>query len=224
MQDLERLYKGLNYRFVHTDLISRALTHRSKGFHNYERLEFLGDSILGFIIAEWLYHKFPDIGEGKLSRMRAAVVRRGSLAQIARNIGLSDWLVLGEGELKSGGFNRDSILADTVEAIIGAIYLDTDLSAAREFIIHHFHAILQNIDPSAVYKDAKSRLQEVLQRRGLPVPTYTIVNTMGAPHDQTFEVACEVAGHDETFIAVGTSRRKAEQLAAQKALVKLTNT
>ncbi|MDH3639468.1 MAG: ribonuclease III [Gammaproteobacteria bacterium] len=221
MRDFERLFADLEYRFTDAELLSRALTHRSKGTLNYERLEFLGDSILGFVVAQWLYHQFPDASEGTLSRMRASVVRKESLADVARAIGLSDWLLLGEGEQKSGGFQRDSILADTLEAVIGAIHLDSGLSAAEKFVDRHFNEILQKISPDTVAKDPKSRLQETLQSRGLPVPNYTIVNVTGPPHQQTFEVACEVAGEPAIFKAVGPSRRRAEQYAAKKALAKL---
>jgi len=223
MQDIERLYRDLEYRFTDVQLLSRALTHRSKSTLNYERLEFLGDSVLGFVVAQWFYHQFPGASEGTLSRMRASVVRKERLADVARRIGLSDWLLLGEGEQRSGGFQRDSILADSLEAVIGAIQLDAGLDAARQFIIRHFDEILSDINPDTVRKDPKTRLQEALQRRGLPVPDYTIVSVSGPPHEQLFEVACEVAGEPETFTAVGPSRRRAEQDAAKKALAKIAS-
>ncbi len=223
MQDFERLCKNLEHRFNDVRLLSRALTHRSKGVKNYERLEFLGDSLLGFIVAQWLYHQFPDASEGTLSRMRASIVRRESLARVARTIGLGEWLLLGEGEQKSGGFERDSILADTLEAIIGAVHLDSGAAASEQFVLRHFEPILNATSPATVSKDPKSRLQETLQSRGLPVPSYTIISVSGPPHQQVFEVACEVAGETESFTAVGPSRRRAEQTAARKALAKFAS-
>lgn len=223
MKDFERLYRDLEYHFSDVELLALALTHRSKSAANYERLEFLGDSILGFVVAQWLYRQFPDASEGTLSRMRASVVRKERLVDVARRIGLSDWLLLGEGEQRSGGFQRDSILADSLEAVIGAIQLDANLDAARQFIMHHFDSILSEISPDTVRKDPKTRLQEALQRRGLPVPNYSIISVAGPAHEQLFEVACEVAGEPEVFTAVGPSRRRAEQTAAKKALAKIAS-
>jgi len=220
--DVAPLEQAISVEFSSPELLARALTHRSRGNENYERLEFLGDSVLGFVVAEDLYHRFPGAPEGKLSRMRSYVVRKETLAHIARELNLQEHLRLGEGELKSGGFNRDSILADCLEAIIGAVYVDQGLEAARAFITARFEAVLGSLAVDTVYKDAKSRLQEFLQQRGQPVPDYDIVAVTGEPHDQTFEVACRVAMRDEPFTGSGSSRRTAEQRAAKRALAALT--
>lgn len=218
---VEKLEEALDLRFSNPKLLERALTHRSRSHDNYERLEFLGDSVLGFVVAEILYHRFPDSPEGKLSRMRSFVVRKETLARIARAMALQDLLKLGEGELKSGGFNRDSILSDSLEAIIGAVYLDQGLDAAKTFIHRYFEEVLGSLTVDTVYKDSKSRLQEYLQQKGEPVPTYEIVSVSGEPHDQTFEVACRVSVSPEPYKGVGSSRRSAEQRAAKQALESL---
>ncbi len=222
MHDFEDIESKLNYRFSQPETIKRALTHRSTGCDNYERLEFLGDSILGFFIAEWLYHRFPKLTEGKLSRMRSTIVRRETLAQIARTLDLGKALVLGEGELKSGGAERDSILADTLEAVIGAVYIDGGAEPCKAFVLDVFREYLEVLDPESVYKDAKSRLQEYLQQRGMPLPTYTVLSVQGEPHLLHFEVECKIPGLDGTFTATGKSRRKAEQSAAKKAYAALS--
>jgi len=216
--DVAGLQRALELEFRDPALLEQALTHRSRSRRNYERLEFLGDAVLGFVVAEDLYYRFPDISEGKLSRMRSYVVRKETLARIARDMALQELLQLGEGELKSGGFNRDSILSDSIEAIIGAVYLDQGMEAARAFIQRFFEDVLGSLTVDTVYKDAKSRLQEYLQRRGEPVPGYDIVSVSGEPHDQTFEVACRVSLSPEPFRGVGASRRGAEQRAAKLAL------
>jgi ribonuclease-3 len=222
MDEYEYIYSRVHYRFSDPQLLKKALTHRSRSAANYERLEFLGDSILGFIIAEWLYYRFPELTEGKLSRMRAAIVRKNTLAQVARSLELGQALILGEGELKSGGHERDSILADVLEAIIGAIFLDGGLAPCKDFVLDVFGPDLDKLRPDTAYKDAKSRLQEYLQKHGLPVPNYLIVNVSGEPHCQTFEVECRIDGVQQTFTATGTSRRNAEQSAAEKAIVALS--
>lgn len=222
MHEFEYIYSRVHYRFTKPQLLKQALTHRSRSAANYERLEFLGDSILGFIVAEWLYYRFPELTEGKLSRMRAAIVRKDTLAQVARSLELGQALILGEGELKSGGHERDSILADALEAIIGAIFLDGGLSPCKEFVLNVFGPDLDKLRPDTAYKDAKSRLQEYLQKQGLPVPDYLIVNVSGEPHCQVFEVECRIEGIQQTFSATGTSRRNAEQSAAKKAIFALS--
>lgn len=219
---VEKLEKAFDLQFSNPGLLEQALTHRSRSHRNYERLEFLGDSVLGFVVAEDLYHRFPGSSEGKLSRMRSYVVRQETLAWIARDMALQELLQLGEGELKSGGFNRDSILSDCLEAIIGAVYLDQGMDTARSFIHRFFEDVLASLTVDTVYKDSKSRLQEYLQKRGEPVPDYEIVSVSGEPHDQTFEVACRVALAPEPFRGAGASRRSAEQRAAQRALDFLT--
>ncbi len=222
MDEYEHICSRVHYRFTDPQLLKKALTHRSRSADNYERLEFLGDSILGFIIAEWLYFRFPDLTEGKLSRMRAAIVRKDTLAQVARSLELGQVVILGEGELKSGGHERNSILADALEAIIGAIYLDGGLGPCKDFVLDVFGPDLDNLRPDTAYKDAKSRLQEYLQKHGLAVPNYLIVNVSGEPHCQTFEVECRIEGVQQTFTATGTSRRDAEQSAAEQAIFALS--
>lgn len=221
MTGLGELQLNLSYEFKDENLLIQALTHRSKGPENYERLEFLGDSILGCLVAAWLYDRFPGVAEGKLSRMRSTVVRKQTLAGIARDIRLQDALILGEGELKSGGFNRASILADALEALIGAIYLDSGIEEARRVVMHRFGATLGSLSPDGVYKDPKSRLQEYLQQRKLPVPVYEVVSIEGEPHQQIFEVACRIEDCTQSFVATGASRRDAEQSAAEQAFVTL---
>ncbi len=222
MDEHEYIYSRVHYRFTDPHLLTRALTHRSRGAVNYERLEFLGDSILGFIIAEWLYYRFPDLTEGKLSRMRAAIVRKDTLAKVARNLELGQVVILGEGELKSGGHERNSILADALEAIIGAIFLDGGLGPCKDFVVDVFGPDLDKLRPDTAYKDAKSQLQEYLQKHGLTVPNYLIVNVSGEPHCQVFEVECRIEGIQQTFTATGASRRNAEQSAAEKAILALS--
>lgn len=216
--EAEKLKKAFDLEFTNPKLLESALTHRSRGQENYERLEFLGDSVLGFVVAEDLYNRFPEVSEGKLSRMRSFVVRKETLAQVARSMDLQAFLKLGEGELKSGGFNRDSILSDSLEAIIGAVYLDQGLAASRAFIHQCFEEVLGSLAVDTVYKDSKSRLQEYLQQRGEPVPTYEIVAVKGEPHRQIFEVTCSVSVSPEPYTGVASSRRSAEQKAAKQAL------
>ncbi|PMH65419.1 ribonuclease III [Vibrio splendidus] len=200
-----------------------ALTHRSAAGKHNERLEFLGDSILSFVIADDLYHRFPKVNEGDMSRMRATLVRGHTLAELGREFELGDYLKLGPGELKSGGFRRDSILADAVEAIIGAVYLDSDTEVVRRIILSWYQSRLESIQPGVSQKDPKTRLQEFLQGRRNPLPVYTVTNIKGEAHNQEFTVECEVAGVDKPVIGKGTSRRKAEQAAAETALEQLSN-
>lgn len=214
---LTQLQDKIGIEFSNQNLLIQALTHKSHGKDNYERLEFFGDSILGFVVAEILYEKFLGVSEGKLSRMRSLVVKQETLAEIARKLGLQEILILGEGEMKSGGFNRDSTLSDSLEAIIAAIYLDQDMEACKQFIKVQFEQVLDSLTPDTVYKDAKSQLQEYLQRRGYPIPKYEIVAIIGEPHQQTFQVGCSTLVNDLTFSGEGSSRRSAEQIAAKKA-------
>jgi ribonuclease III len=199
-------------------LYEQALTHRSASASNYERLEFLGDALLGFVIGEHLYRQFPKGSEGELSRLRASLVKRETLASIARERCLGDHLRLGSGELKSGGFRRDSILADTVEALIGAHYLVLDMEPTRDFVLALYGERLQALPSADSLKDPKTRLQELLQGRGLPLPEYILLETSGEAHRQTFRIACRVAARDLSVEAVGSSRRKAEQAGAEAAL------
>ena len=220
---IDKLERKIGYQFNDADLIHLALTHRrAAGKHN-ERLEFLGDSILSFVIADDLYHRFPKVNEGDMSRMRATLVRGHTLAELGREFELGDYLKLGPGELKSGGFRRDSILADAVEAIIGAVYLDSDTEVVRGIILSWYQSRLDAIQPGVSQKDPKTRLQEFLQGRRNPLPVYTVTNIKGEAHNQEFTVECEVAGVDKPVIGKGTSRRKAEQAAAETALEQLSN-
>jgi len=215
---LIKLSQRIGYVFQDESLIQLALTHRSKGNTNNERLEFLGDSIVNFTIAEALYRKFPQAKEGKLSRLRADMVRGTTLAEIARDFDLGEFLLLGSGELKSGGYNRESILADVVEAIIGAIYLDTGMDSVQERILSWYKSRLDNLSEDAVVKDAKTRLQEHLQKSQNRLPKYDVVEISGQAHDQKFKVSCRVEKLPEVTMGIGSSRRFAEQSAAEKAL------
>ena len=218
---IDRLQRRLGYSFGDVDLLTQALTHRSAGSRNNERLEFLGDSILGFEAADYLYHHASDANEGQLSRMRAHLVKRETLADIARGLELGAILHLGQGELRSGGQNRDSILADTVEAIIAAVYLDGGIEPARRLVRSLLGERLNNPDSALQEKDAKTRLQELLQSRHLPLPAYTVIETSGDQHRQQFVVGCEVESIDWQAEGRGTSRRKAEQQAAAAFLAQL---
>ncbi len=219
-----RLEKALGYRFSQPDLLRQALTHRSHSSPHNERLEFLGDSVLNCVIATLLYQRFAALREGELSRLRASLVRQEALAEIAAGFGLGDELRLGEGELKSGGFRRPSILADALEAVFGAIYLDGGFAAAQEAIARLYRQRVEQIDPRAEGKDAKTALQEWLQGRRLPVPHYTLLATHGEAHAQQFEVACSIPAVDLEVTGRGGSRRAAEQEAARAALEKLKRT
>ncbi len=220
---ISKLEKKIGYEFNNADHIHLALTHRSANGKHNERLEFLGDSILSFVIADDLYHRFPNVNEGDMSRMRATLVRGHTLAELGREFELGDYLKLGPGELKSGGFRRDSILADAVEAIIGAIYLDSDIEVVRGIVLSWYQTRLNAIQPGVSQKDPKTRLQEFLQGRKKPLPAYTVTNIKGEAHNQQFTVSCVIAGVEQPVIGKGTSRRKAEQAAAELALEKLTN-
>ena len=218
---LKRLERKIGHTFVDEDLLKRAITHRSAGSRHNERLEFLGDSILSLVIAEALYHRFPDVSEGDMSRMRATLVREKTLAELAREFDLGEYLILGPGELKSGGFRRESILADTVQALIGAIFLDVGIEQIRTLLLQWYASRLDEIRPGADQKDPKTRLQELLQGKRKPLPSYAVVKVKGEAHNQEFTVQCEIEGLDVTVVGVGSSRRKAEQAAAEKALEQL---
>ncbi|WP_462157569.1 ribonuclease III [Pseudoalteromonas sp. GB56] len=221
-KNVTELYDKIGYSFTDQGLLEQALTHRShKGQHN-ERLEFLGDSILSFVIANALYHKFPKAREGDLSRMRSTLVRGQTLAEFGVEFNLGEYLRLGPGELKSGGYRRESTLADAVEAIIGAVFLDSNIDTCSELVLTWYASRLESISPGMNQKDPKTLLQEFLQARKLPLPGYTVIDTKGQAHNQTFTVECIVEGM-ESIISVGSSRRKAEQKAAEKALKMLKN-
>ena len=218
VKNIPRLLRTLGYEFQQTELLTQALTHRSAANKHNERLEFLGDSILSIVISDALYHQFPKATEGDLSRMRATLVRGDTLAIIAQEFKLGDYLNLGPGELKSGGFRRESILADAVEAIIGAIYLDSDLEVCRKLLLSWYKERLATIQPGINQKDAKTILQEHLQGFKKPLPDYQVVDVQGEAHDQTFTVECRIDSLSQPVIGVGSSRRKAEQLAAAQVL------
>jgi len=220
---VERLTTKLNYTFKDDNLLQLALTHRSKSARNYERLEFLGDSILSFLIAEALYERFPLAAEGVLSRIRADLVRKQTLAEVARRLDLGSCIELGSGELRSGGFNRDSILADSFEAVIGAVYQDGGLDAARRVVLHQFSGYLRNMSPESAKKDPKSKLQELLQKHALDLPVYEIIEVRGEPHCQHFVIECLIENESKRFQGEGTSRRGAEQDAAGKAFEYLSS-
>lgn len=216
-QTLRTLSRQIGYSFINGELLEAALTHRSAGSVNNERLEFLGDAILSFTVAAELYRRFPKASEGELSRLRATLVRGETLAQLARELKLGDYLKLGSGELKSGGHSRDSTLADALEALMGALYLDGDLEACQTFILTLYQELLAALSPASHLKDPKTRLQEYLQSRKLPPPVYSVLTVSGDGHAQIFNIECVVHGVCTTRGA-GSSRRRAEQEAAQQAL------
>lgn len=224
MSAISKLQYRLGYYFQDEELLLRALTHRSSNHGNYERLEFLGDSILGYVIAEDLFHRFPEAKEGQLSRLRSRIVKKQTLAEVAREFELGDCLIMGSGELKSGGFERDSILSDVLEAIIAGIYLDRGIDAASERISVWFQPRLESLSLSAILKDPKSRLQEYLQARQCALPEYEVTEITGKSHDQIFTVTCRVELIDGLEVAQATSRREAEQIAAARVLDKLEAT
>jgi ribonuclease-3 len=218
---INRLSKRIGYSFTQPELLIQALTHRSaKGQHN-ERLEFLGDSILGFVIAEALFEQFPKHDEGDLTRMRSSLVKGVTLAEIGRDFSLGEHLILGPGELKSGGHRRESILEDAIEAIIGAVYLDSDIIQCKQLILTWFAQRLHSIKPGNEQKDPKTRLQEYLQGRKISLPVYDVIDTSGQSHNQQFTVRCVTDIINTKVIAKGTSRRKAEQAAAEQVLALL---
>jgi len=216
-----RLAQSLGIEFVESDLLVMALRHRSAGNVNNERLEFLGDAILNLVIADRLYALHPTADEGALSRWRASIVREETLAMVARGLNLGDYLVLGSGELKSGGFRRDSILADALEATIGAVYLDQGFLVAKAMIERLFTPLLEILPDAASLKDPKTRLQELLQSGKFELPTYEVTDVRGQAHKQVFEVTCRLTHSDQTSLGRGSSRRKAEQAAAERMLAQL---
>lgn len=212
------LDKRIAYQFKSAALREQALTHRSFGAPHNERLEFLGDGVLNCVVAEELYNRFPALSEGQLSRLRANLVRKESLSAIAQELGLSEFLRLGEGEIANGGGSRPSMLADALEAVYGAMFQDGGYAAVRESIRLTFKAEFEKLDPAKPSKDAKTLLQEHLQGRQNKLPSYRVVATKGAAHRQTFEVVCAVADLNLTASGTGSTRRIAEQCAAEKIL------
>lgn len=218
---LLKLSQRLGYTFNDQSLVELALTHRSKGVQNNERLEFLGDSILSLVISEDLYQRFPEAKEGKLSRLRARIVKGKTLAEVAKEFELGDFLLLGSGELKSGGHKRDSILADAVEALIGAIYLDAGIDVVRERVLAWFASRLDNLSLEDPIKDPKTQLQEIQQAAGSRLPKYEVLSVDGPTNEQVFTVTCFIPEIDAPVEAEGSSRRNAEQTAAAVVLKQL---
>ncbi len=218
---INKLLTRLDYQFKNIALLDDALTHRSASARNNERMEFLGDSVLNFVIAEELFIKYPQYPEGDLSRLRASLVNKDGLALIAQDLQLGDFLRLGSGELKSGGYRRHSILADAVEAIFGAVLIDSDFESCKQLILRLYQKQLSNVTDPAMLKDPKTRLQELLQSRKLALPVYEITQVKGKAHQQDFSVQCSI---DELNIATYShagSRRKAEQIAAEEAITQV---
>ncbi|CAC9603275.1 Ribonuclease III (EC 3.1.26.3) [uncultured Gammaproteobacteria bacterium] len=218
---MEKLQQKLNYQFKDTSLLKLALTHRSVGRKNNERLEFLGDSILGLVISRELYKRFTQVEEGKLSRLRSRLVRGQTLAQFGLVLQLSDVLILGSGELKSGGYRRESIQADAVEAIFGAILLDSDFETISIIILDLFKDLLDNIDPNDSLKDPKTLLQEYLQKRNSTLPKYELIKTVGKDHNAIFTVNCLLEDQKMQVDQNAKSIKRAEQSCAQALLDKL---
>lgn len=221
IKESKQLAKTLGLHFNQPEFLTVALTHRSMGANNNERLEFLGDSILGFVIAQKLYDSFPNASEGVLSRLRASLVNQDSLAGLARKHQIGDYLILGSGELKSGGFRRDSILSDALEAIIGALFKDQGINACQAWILQLFADKLAELTAENWKKDPKTQLQELMQSRGVELPEYQLVTMSGLPHAQSFKITCRTRLIDEVCTGSGGSRKKAEQSAAEQMLALL---
>ena len=214
----DRFARRLGYAFRDPQQLVRALTHRSAGAANNERLEFLGDGLINFIVGESLFRARPGAGEGDLSRLRATLVCEDSLARLAEGLGLGEALILGSGELRSGGFRRASILADALEAVLGSVYVDGGFAAAREVCERLFHDALAQLPEAAALKDAKTRLQEYLQGRGRPLPLYELSSAEGPSHEQWFTVRCRLADGNEVAEGAASNRKAAEQAAAERML------
>ena len=217
--EIKKLERKIGYQFQDSASLVQAVTHRSFASHNNERLEFLGDGILNFIIAEALYEQFPEATEGQLSRLRALMVKQKTLAAIAREMSLGDFLVMGTGELKSGGFNRDSILSDALEAIVAAVYREAGFETTRTLLLGWFVNRLASLSLDQTLKDPKSRLQEYLQSRKEALPNYEVISIEGEAHQQTFTIQLSFRLLETDITAVGSSRRNAEQQAAEAALI-----
>lgn len=222
-QSLARLARRLGHEFGNVDLLAEAVRHRSAGGNHNERLEFLGDGVLNFVVAAALFEQRPDVPEGDLSRLRASLVRETTLAEIAAELELGDFLRMGSGELRSGGFRRASTLADALEAVFGAVYRDAGFVAAQALILRLFASRLEQLPDAGALKDAKTRLQEWLQARGRAVPRYSVVAETGEDHNRHFIACCELADSDGRAEGEGGSRRRAEQAAAQQMLEQLAD-
>jgi ribonuclease-3 len=220
---MDKLQKNISYQFNNVELLKQALTHRSVSKKNNERLEFLGDSILGCIISRELYQRFPLIDEGQLSRLRSYLVRGQTLAKLAKTINLSETLVLGQGELKSGGFRRESIQADAFEAVLGAIFLDSDYLTVSVVVLKLYEDLLNDASPEDSLKDFKTQLQELLQKKGYSLPQYELIKTKGQDHDAIFYVRCIVSEYDLEVEREAKSIKRAEQACAESLLERLTS-
>lgn len=220
MSDSQALLARLNYRFDDPSLLTMALTHRSWGRPNNERLEYLGDSVLGLFVAEQLYRRYPDMSEGNLTRLRAQLVRRETLTELARALEIECHLIVGRGELKSGGYRRDSVLGNALEALIGAIYMDGGIDAAFAVLQVVFADKLDEADPGDL-RDPKTRLQEYLQEKALPLPHYLLVEQDGKAHNPTFTVSCRIEQPQFECVVSGRTRKLAEQAAAARMLSRL---
>ena len=220
---LSAVYSAIGYKFQQPELVLRALTHKSAREKNNERLEFLGDSVLGMIVSLELFSRFANANEGQLTRARSKIVRQDSLAESARRIGLGTFLYLGEGELRSGGWQRSSILADAVEALIGAVYIDGGFNSCHEMVTKLLTHSIEKANPDTIGKDAKTELQEYVQGKGIELPEYKVDEVTGPSHSQVFTVSCTVDALNKTEMAQGSSKRSAEQAAARKILKLLEN-
>ena len=221
VSNITQLQRRLGYVFNDPTLLSLALSHRSFASANNERMEFLGDAILGLVVTDYLYQQFPDAREGELSRMRSHIVRGESLAEVAKQLELGSDILLGPGEMKSGGHRRDSILGDTVEALLGAVYLDKGIDASRDRIFDWFKSLLDSALEVKPLKDSKTTLQEWLQQRGKSLPDYKLVDTGGEAHSRLFTVSCKIDAVGQEMTAIATSRRRAEQVVAEQLLTEL---
>ena len=220
---MDKLQKNISYQFNNIELLKQALTHRSVSKNNNERLEFLGDSILGCVISHELYQRFPLIDEGQLSRLRSYLVRGQTLAKLAKKIKLPETLVLGQGELKSGGFRRESIQADAFEAILGAIFLDSDYLTVSSVVLKLYKDLLNDASPEDSLKDFKTQLQELLQKKGYSLPQYELIKTKGQDHDAIFYVRCIVSEYDLEVEREAKSIKRAEQACAESLLERLAS-
>ena len=220
---MEKLQKNIDYHFSDVALLKQALTHRSVNKNNNERLEFLGDSILGCVISHELYHRFPLVDEGQLSRLRSSLVRGQTLAKLAKTLNLSETLVLGQGELKSGGFRRESIQADAFEAILGAIFLDSDYVTVSTVILKLYDELLNEASPDDSLKDFKTQLQELLQKKGYSLPIYELIKTKGQDHNAVFYVSCHIKEFNLSVEENAKSIKRAEQACAESILGSLSS-
>ena len=217
-KELKILEKSIKYKFKDDKLLALAMTHRSHSGMNNERLEFLGDSILNFVVADLLFKKFNDLDEGDLSRLRSQLVKEEPLSKLGNGLKIGDFLNLGIGELKSSGWRRPSILADAFEALIGAIFIDGGMKSAYKFIEDSYVELIEKINPKEIYKDPKTILQEFLQAQKVPLPSYEVLNVEGEAHNQLFTVTCVVSKFDVKVEGGGRSRKIAEQEAAKEAM------